>query len=101
MAAAPGSAEIARRLDDAITELRGLRAEIASTYVRQDVYAADQRLTTNAHVEFVNDISDLKKINERRDENETTTRRLVYLAILTAVLTPLIAILLSHALRAS
>lgn len=62
----PTNAEIARRLDETVTQVRQIAATLEASYVRKDVYDARHEAIRREHAarvrEVADDVAELKKL---------------------------------------
>jgi hypothetical protein len=107
------ASDVTRRLDEfgadlkeIALDLKAMRTGLDTTYVRQDVYKeAEARLRQEvvekaaAVLVIANQTSERVAVVEKRAEAAENTRKLVYLALLSSLVLPLIAALIYHSLK--
>jgi uncharacterized protein (DUF3084 family) len=105
MAAPPGLSEVVRRLDDLATDVRGLRADLDKTYLRQDVWLEAQGALRQEVGEarrradgVAQQLEGVEKDRAAAEKERANIRRLAVLAIVSALLTPIIAALIAHSM---
>lgn len=98
----PGLAEVVRRLEEVVVELREMRRSMETTYVRLDVYDRDQSHSAAIAEDLRKDLDAVvleeKQDRQRRDERERANRLLAISGIVLPILSGLVLALLLAAL---
>lgn len=89
--AAPTPAEMMRRLDEIVTEVRDLRQSIETGYVRKDVLAEVRRMDDEVHANLREDVTSAHTRVTDLKREQVASRRLA----VTAVIAPLAVAVLS------
>lgn len=75
----PTNAEIARRLDEAITQVRQLTATLESSYVRKDVYEARHEAIRREHAAGVKEVADdVAEIKRQRQDDANRWKQAMF-----------------------